>query len=217
MNTADETRLVLLAIRLRGAATPAALSSALESMGFMLDDLVTLLGRLEMAGLVERGSGESKRWRLTNDGRSEGERLLAMELDEHGARERAAAAYTAFLTLNGPMLRVCTDWQLRDANPASIVVNDHSDLEFDRGVMDRFGAVQRGVIPVCLELAACLDRFRSYETRLTRAFDRVLAGDGAALDGPSPDTYHGTWFELHEDLIATLGRDRSTEPLPDVA
>jgi hypothetical protein len=216
MDTADEVRLVLLAIRLRGGATPETLASALLRMEVVVEDLGILLGRLELAGLVDRGSGDSTRWRLTGDGRREGERLLAVELDEQGARAGVTAAYTAFVTLNGPMLRVCTDWQLRDANPAALVVNDHLDVAFDRAVMDRFEGVQRGVVPICRDLAASVGRFRSYEGRLTRAYERVRAGDGAALDGPTSDTYHGTWFELHEDLIATLGRDRSTEPLPDV-
>lgn len=217
MDVADETRLVLLVLRLRGAADPATVADVLEAMGVVVDDPATLLDRLELAGLVERGTTGSARRRLTGDGRREGERLLAVELDERGARGRITAAYTDFLAGNGPLLRVCTDWQLRDANPAAIIVNDHRDADFDRQVLERLGEVQRRVLPVCHELMAALARFGRYGPRLTRAFDRFIAGDAAALDGPSPDSYHGTWFELHENLIATLGRDRATEPLPDVS
>jgi hypothetical protein len=217
MSIADDTRAVLLVIRLRGAADPATVVTALASMGFLVEDPAVLLGRLELAGLLERRAAAVDRWRLTDEGRQEGERLLAVELDGAAARQRVTDAYTAFLALNGPLLRVCTDWQLRDADPASIVVNDHTDAAFDRAVLNRLRSIHRSVLPICDELTACLDRFRSYRTRLTAAHDRVVAGDGAALDQPSTDSFHAIWFELHEDLVATLGRDRSTEPLPDTS
>lgn len=215
MAVVDDTRLVLLVLRLRGSADQDAVASSLSLMQLRVDEPGELLDRLELAGLVARGSGPANRWRLTDDGRHEGERLLGVELDAQGARDRVTEAYTRFLALNGPLLRVCTDWQLRDADPASIVVNDHSDPQFDRRVLDRLETVHRAALPICADLAAALERFTSYGARLTSASDRLRAGDGTALDGPSTDSYHAAWYELHENLIATLGLDRSTEPLPD--
>ena len=29
---------------------------------------------------------------------------------------------------------------------------------------------------------------------------------------PMIDSYHSVWFELHEDLLATLGIERGSEP-----
>jgi pyruvate,orthophosphate dikinase len=60
-------------------------------------------------------------------------------------------------------------------------------------------------------LADDLDRLGGYPDRLAHAHDRVVAGDHAWLTRPTVDSYHTVWFELHEDLLATLGRSRSDE------
>jgi hypothetical protein len=39
----------------------------------------------------------------------------------------------------------------------------------------------------------------------------VRAGDKEWFTGPLVDSYHTVWFELHEDLMATLGLERATE------
>ena len=41
--------------------------------------------------------------------------------------------------------------------------------------------------------------------------DEVRRGHGEWFDKPLIDSYHTVWFELHEDLLATLGLERSTE------
>lgn len=201
MSVADDTMHVLLALRLRGAADLPTLDSSLAAMGVEIAELSALLSRLDLAGLVEPGPGATARWRLTADGRAEGERLLANELAATGGRDRVHDAYRAFLDLNGPLLRVCTDWQLRDDRPASIVVNDHRDPAYDAEVLQRLAAIRDGVRPVLRELGDAVPRLSHYEHRL---------GDAADVDA-----FHAVWFELHEDLLSTLGLDRSTEPLPN--
>ena len=41
--------------------------------------------------------------------------------------------------------------------------------------------------------------------------DHVRCGEGDWFDKPLTDSYHTVWFELHEDLLATLGLERATE------
>jgi hypothetical protein len=212
---ADATRSVLLAVRLRPSAPPPVLEAVLASMTADVDDLGRLLGRLEMAGLIDDRPGAPGRWRLTPEGRHEGERLLAVELDRLGVRDQVVDAYERFLPLNGGLLRACTDWQLRDANPSQLQVNDHTDPVFDRAVLARLGAISDAALPICRDLTARLVRFSGYEPRFTAAMDRIRAGDLDAVSGPTGDSYHAVWFELHDNLLATLGRDRSAEPLPD--
>ena len=65
--------------------------------------------------------------------------------------------------------------------------------------------------PVLAGLAAALSRFGGYASRLQRAVDEVRAGHGEWFDKPLIDSFHSVWFELHEDLLATLGLERSTE------
>jgi len=36
----------------------------------------------------------------------------------------------------------------------------------------------------------------------------VQAGDGGWVDRTDVESCHRVWFELHEDLVATLGVDR---------
>jgi DNA-binding transcriptional ArsR family regulator len=216
---ADATRSLLLAVRLRPMAPVSGLASVLAAMGLAGGDVEVLLSRLELAGLVEfrEREGGPRRWRLTEDGRREGERLLAEEVDRLGVRSGVTGAYDRFVARNGALLRVCTDWQLRDANPSAPVANDHTDPAYDRAVIDQLGALHTTVLPICAALTGELGRFGVYGPRFEGAMARIGAGDLDAIDSPSADSYHAVWFELHDHLLATLGRDRSLEPLPEPA
>jgi pyruvate,orthophosphate dikinase len=50
-----------------------------------------------------------------------------------------------------------------------------------------------------------------YAARLREAATRAAAGEGKYVASPRVDSYHGTWFELHEDLIRLAGRTRAEE------
>ena len=54
-------------------------------------------------------------------------------------------------------------------------------------------------------------RLADYGVRLGRALERALAGDQRYVASPRVDSYHGIWFELHEDLIRLAGRSRAEE------
>lgn len=56
-----------------------------------------------------------------------------------------------------------------------------------------------------------LTRFRGYDARFAAALARARAGESAWVDRSDVDSCHRVWFELHEDLIATLGLDRYAE------
>ncbi len=53
-----------------------------------------------------------------------------------------------------------------------------------------------------------LTRFGGYDRRFTAALRRARDGDAAWVDRTDVDSCHRVWFELHEDLLATLGIDR---------
>jgi len=72
-------------------------------------------------------------------------------------------------------------------------------------------AVHDAVLPVLADLTAASARFGGYAPRLGNALDRVRAGSTDWFDKPTIDSYHAVWFELHEDLLATLGLDRASE------
>ena len=153
----------------------------------------------EQAGLVAQGGGGHGR------AGSSGRAWAAA-----GARPQVEAGYATFLELNPLLLAVCTDWQVVDS-PSGPVVNDHADPDRDRAVLERLEGIHERAVPVTRALAGSLWRFRGYAERLEVAHQRVRAGDHEWITAPSIDSYHTVWFELHEDLLATLGRDRSQE------
>ena len=75
-------------------------------------------------------------------------------------------------------------------------------------MLDELAHLVRAVTPLCADLAGALDRFTGYDVRLGRALARVERGERSYVDRPRADSVHTVWFELHEDLLATLGRSR---------
>jgi len=196
--------LVLHGLRLKGFAETDVLA---ESTG--LDDVavVRALEAFAAEGLVSRKQGvDVSGWVLSPQGRAEHEKRLADELDAAGARADIEALYGRFTDLNPGLLQACTDWQLRDG-----VLNDHTDAAHDAEVVARLVDLHERVLPVVDGLTAALDRFAGYRPRLQWAVDRVRTGEGAWFDKPLTDSYHTVWFELHEDLLATLGLERAAE------
>jgi hypothetical protein len=64
---------------------------------------------------------------------------------------------------------------------------------------------------VCGTLGSQLARFSGYGPRLATAVDKVEKGDTDWFTKPLIDSYHTVWFELHEDLLATLAIERARE------
>ncbi len=162
------------------------------------------------AGRVRYRAGRLSGWSLTGAGRRYAEGLLADELAAAGARPAVEATYGRFLALNAMVLEVCTDWQVVQLGGQQ-VVNDHADADRDAAVLARFSALHARALPVVDELPGALERLGGYGARLAHAHDRVVAGEHTWLTRPTVDSYHTVWFELHEDLLATLGRTRSDE------
>lgn len=154
----------------------------------------------------------TSRWALTPAGRRHHEQLLAAQLDASGARRRVEAIHARFVPLNDALLAICTDWQVQVLG-GTTVPNDHFDDAYDRRIVGRLSTVHRRAAPLLDELAGVLERFRCYRSRLDAARRRVRAGQHDWFTRPGIDSYHTVWFELHEDLLATLGRSRGDVPL----
>lgn len=84
-------------------------------------------------------------WALTEAGKREEERRLQTELDETATRQRVSAAHKAFLPLNERHGRACTAWQTRPTPSRRLAVNDHTDLAWDRRVLDELVDIAVGL------------------------------------------------------------------------
>ena len=164
--------------------------------------------------LVTLRTGTLPGWALTPFGRDEDAQLCAAELDGAGLRATVDGLYRRFLDLNQQLLRLCTDWQLYPPvdNKTPPEPNRHDDAAYDAEVLARLGKVDGAAQPICGELTDALARFGNYGRRLAAARARVEAGEHDWMTKPMIDSYHSVWFELHEDLLATLGIERGSEP-----
>ncbi|MFI5490681.1 transcriptional regulator [Micromonospora echinaurantiaca] len=201
--TGSDESLVLHALRCIGFAE---LSRVADAAGLPEAEAESQLIDLAVAGLVTRTPGGFGGWGLMEAGRVEDTRRITGELDATGARDAVAAAYEKFMVLNPELLDLCSAWHLRTVDGV-VASNDHSDRAYDARVLERFADLDQRAEAVCTDLAAALPRFRRYRTRLAAALDRAQSG---ALDElvDSTTSYHTVWFQLHEDLLATLGIPR---------
>ncbi|GGS71475.1 hypothetical protein GCM10010156_33000 [Planobispora rosea] len=205
-STSDDL-LVLHALRCIGFA---ALSRLAEATGLSESDTESELIDLAVAGLVTRdsgGFGDFGGWGLSEAGRAADAERIRDELDTAGARTAVTRAYDDFLVLNPELLDICTAWQLRSAGGV-MTANDHTDPVYDSRVLERLADLHRRADAVCAGLSAALLRFQRYRIRLATALARAEAG---AVEYVTDDfeSYHTVWFQLHEDLLATLGIPRN--------
>lgn len=201
--TATDPRLLVLhTLRLTGFAGADRVATATG-----LDDATvaaTLTAAADDGHATER-TGRISGWMLTPVGRTEHAALLADELSRLDARAAVETADAAFLQLNEPFKELCARWQLRPDGS----VNDHSDAAYDDAVVADLAPVHEQVVAITARLADTLPRFGRYPRAFTAAHDRLVAGDRTAFAKPLSESYHDAWMELHQDLLSTLGRERS--------
>jgi hypothetical protein len=205
--------LVLHGVRIKGMA-----NAETVSRRFSLDRTVVeeMLLDYEAFGWVQRvGFSGLEGWALTESGHGENAARLAAELDEAGAREAVAEGHAAFLMVNTRFLEAITKWQIRPTPWDPMASNEHDDWRWDERVLGELAGLARRLQPVGDALTESLARFAGYPERFRGALDRVDQGQRRWVDEPGIDSCHTVWFELHEDLLSTLGLDRSAEPAPD--
>lgn len=183
---------VLHGLRMKGMTQPAEIAAAIG-----LDD-----------GLVKEvldHAVKSEQARHRTGGRVQGYMLTAKGRERHGelrsegvpvSLDDLAAAYEAFLAPNGQFKRVTTKWQTEANGDTSVVLPELLTVD------DSVTAV--------LSLAMnSIPRMKYYEPRFRQALNAFMSGDTSALAKPMSGSYHDVWMELHEDLLLTLGRQRT--------
>ncbi|SDT30885.1 transcriptional regulator [Actinoplanes derwentensis] len=195
--------LVLHALRCMGFTD---LERVADTTGLSTPEAESRLIDLAVAGLVTRIAGPFGGWGVTQAGKAEDARLIAEELATAGSRPAVASAYEAFLLLNPELLDLCSAWHMRTVSGVA-EVNDHSDAAYDGRVLIRFTDLDSRAAPVCVSLTTALPRFSGYRARLATALARAESGEREHLTDTTT-SYHAVWFQLHEDLLVTLGIPR---------
>jgi hypothetical protein len=183
-----------------------------RASGLSLDETTALLATLSAMGVASNTPGPFGGWALTDEGRVTGQLWLEEELARTGTTDLVRRCYESFVTLNPLLLDVSTDWQMVRVGDSHIV-NDHRDSDHDAKVLDRLIKLDAGAQQICADLAGGLSRFGLYGPRLSKALDHALAGDHAYVTD-NLESYHNVWFQLHEDLLVTLGISRDDERRP---
>jgi hypothetical protein len=178
---------VLHALRVKGAGTV----EDLERISGVADAAAALRG-LEADGLAATTGAYAT---ATEAGLARDAELAATRLVRD--REALATVYDErFLPVNADFKALAT--QLQDRGPQPELIERAAD-------------VHDLVAAIVADAAAEAPHLARYRDRLEESMDRFLSGDAAALTGAVGPSYHNTWFELHEDFIATLGRSREKE------
>ncbi len=199
LTTDDVVRMLVV----KGYATPEGAASAMLATP---DEASALLDRLVADGLAELAADS---FRLTTDGKAVGVEMIAADTASWGTAD-AVAALDAFLALDHRMKETVTAWQMREVDGAQ-TFNDHSDADYDAGVLAQLDALHADATAWLKPLAGALPRLAVYHARLERAAALAREGDGRYVASPRVDSYHSVWFELHEDLILLAGRNRADE------
>lgn len=198
--------LVLHAVRCLGFTDPAAIA---RRTGVGHDATIEVLRDAEQHGWVRHDAFAGlEGWSLTEEGRAENQRQLAHERASADPDDVIETLYRDFLPLNTHLVSACTDWQLKPTSEDRLAFNDHSDPAWDSRILTELDALSAALAPLVARLADVLTRFTGYDTRFDVALRRAQAGGYEWVDRTDIDSCHHVWFQLHEDLLATLGIDR---------
>ncbi|HEV2029885.1 MAG TPA: pyruvate, phosphate dikinase [Candidatus Dormibacteraeota bacterium] len=194
---------IVRALLIKGSATNEGLAESLMST----PDLArTMLEGLVGEGLVQQAAGA---FRLTPSGTTKANARIAADQLRWGT-EQARAALDAFHVLDLRVKNAVTAWQLREVGGAQ-TLNDHTDAGYDAGVLEQLAGVQRDTAGWLSSQGEAPAELRRYLSRLERALAQARDGDQRFVASPRVDSYHGVWFELHEELILLAGRSRAEE------
>lgn len=189
---------------LKGMATAEALATLARVEA---EAMVAAVEALVAEGHAMPGPGG--RVLLTPDGTAAAEAAYAAEAAVVGPH--IEPHLERFHELNHRFKQVVTDWQMRTVDGQQ-VLNDHSDADYDAGVLAALSdEVHTGICEVIDAVAVGLTRIGRYRHRLGEAVAAIAAGQLEMVAHPLKESYHTVWFELHEELIRLSGRNRADE------
>jgi hypothetical protein len=192
---------VLNSVALKKMATPAAIAAACQMPVAEVNQVLAQLAGRNLV-LVAEGSA------FPADGTDAALQASAAEQYAPVRRDDEVLGLTErFEETNRQFLSAMSAWQQVDLGGRK-VTNDHQDPEYDEKIITRIDRLIERLVPLIDALAGHAPRFASYRSRLERAMDGIAAGQHDLVSSPQQDSVHNIWFEFHEDLLRTLGRER---------
>lgn len=193
---------VLNAVALKKMATASMIAGTL---GADVGTVEATLGMLADQGLVVVAGGAA----LPTDTAEPALKAAAAERFAAVRTDPAVLAHVdRFEAVNAQFLTTISAWQQIDVGGRK-VANDHDDAEYDDKIIGRLDRLVARLDPLIDALAGHDPRFAGYAKRFAAAMGEVDAGRHEFVSSPTLDSVHTVWFEFHEDLLRTLGRDRA--------
>ena len=197
----NEMHLVLHGVAIKKHANAAAIA---EAVGLDVARATALLQEAAAGARLIEAQGA---YALTPAGRMILDNQYSRHYDELRADQTFIAACDRFERVNVELKQVITDWQTLDVGGQK-VRNDHSNRDYDAGVLDRLGEVHERFEPILAQMIKGLPRLAVYRHKLEAALEEAEAGRIEWISDARIESYHTVWFELHEDLLRVLGRVR---------
>jgi hypothetical protein len=200
-----ERQLALHALVIKGFASTDALATV---TGLAPDRVNAVLQQLSTEGLAKLREGRLSGWAPTPQAKELHQEMLQGPLAARDP-DLLRVAYEEFSQLNGTFKELCTRWQLKGSDSPSPVPNDHSDAAYDLAAIEDLALLDSKAADLLERMSASLGRVERYRQRLGEALQALKQGDRDKFTKPLYDSYHDIWMELHQDLIVTLGLQRT--------
>lgn len=197
----NETHLVLHGLAIKKHATPEAVAGIL---GLDVSVVRTTLDKLVEAKRVVEAQGK---YLLAPAARMALDTEYTPLYEDVRANSAFASGYEEFERLNATLKQLITEWQTVDVR-GHRVPNDHSNKDYDEKLIDRLGNLHERAELALDRLASVLPRFSIYRNKLSAALEKAEDGEITWVSDAKIESYHTLWFELHEDLLRLMRRER---------
>ena len=121
--------------------------------------------------------------------------------------KRFLASYEQFESVNKQLKNIVTRWQTMEVG-GQTVKNLHDDADYDDHIIGELGDLHEMFTSLLAGLVSGDSRYSIYGSKLEKALDKAEDGDTKWVSDASIDSYHTVWFELHEDLLRVMGKER---------
>ncbi len=172
--------------------------------GLQSDTVKELVGHAVARGRASEANGK---YLLTPTGQITLKSAYSKTYGSLRRDEEFVATYQDFERINNDLKQAITEWQTIGIG-GQTVANDHSDEAYDSAVIDRIGDIHERVEIILERLGNQEPRLNRYSKKLLSALEKAEDGDIRWVSDATMESYHTVWFELHEDLLRIMGRER---------